>query len=479
MALKLKNIEKHSKNYILKLKINNDYTKAYLEIFIKQNEDDKKFQEQEQFPNIQDISSFLQENGIVFGIDINSMENIVNKKITKATLIASGSLPIKGEDARIIYNYDFSKKINLIQDKDGNIDFKSLNWFKQIKKGEVIAIKKPAQKGTDGINIKNEPIIAQEGKDIAFKFGKNVEENKDKMTIIASKDGVLEIIDAKVIVNEVLKIDGDIDTSTGNIDFIGDIFVSGDIKTGFKVEASGSLQVDGVIEASDIKVGKDLIVKGGIQGNEITNIVVKGSLVCKFIENANIFSYSDINSDFIIHSNVKSGGKIILNGAKSLIVGGEVTAKDSIVSSIIGSSMGTKTSIILGVDVEKEELMLKKQNDIELLYKEINKISPVIEIGKEMLQRGKMDTIRKIAFTKSMKQYNDTLDSIKNIKEEIDRLENEMRQFRFSHLTVKEKIYPGVKITILKNSRNIKDFIDNCKIYLKGNEIAIEKGYNL
>lgn len=475
MALQqLKNIEKHVKNYVLKLKINNDYTKAYLEISLQEKELDNPFNNL--FPNIKDIISFLNENDVVFGINMQVIEYMLEYKVTKATQIAMGVMPVKGKDAVINYRYDFSKKINLIEDENGNIDFKSLNWFHQIKAGDIIATKIPPQKGINGKNIKNEDIIAPTGSDTAFKYGKNVEESPDKKELIALVDGIVEIVNSKVVVNEVLKIKGDVDISTGNIKFLGDVFVSGDIKTGYTVETNGSLLVNGVVESCNLNVGKDLVVKGGIQGSEFTNITVKGSIVCKFIENANIFSYSDINSDFIVHSNVKSGGKIVLSGKKSLIVGGEITAKDSITSSYVGSSMGTKTVLTLGVDVEKEEFIMKRQSVLDGLYKNISKLSPIIEIGKEMLQRGTMDTLRKIAFTKSMKEYNDTFDQIKSIKEEMENLEKEMRQFRFSHLTVREKVYQGVTVTILKHSRSIKDNISGCKIYLKGNEIAIEKG---
>ena len=296
MALKLSSVEKSIGDYVVHLRRNEDKTKGYIEIS-KNNNDGFNF------PSEEDIISFLDENGVKFGIEYYSIKNIVSNKIMKATLVALGEPATKGEDAQIIYKHDFSKKINLVQDESGNIDFKSLNWFQQVKQGDILATKIPAQRGIDGKDIKGEPIVAPLGKDIKFLLGKNVGIDDSEQNAVAKADGIVEIIDSKICVSEVLNINGDVDTSVGNIEFNGDIFVSGDIKGGFKVKAEGSLDVKGVIESSDIEVGKDLIVKGGIKGNETTKVLVSGSVICKFIENANVFVNFNINTDFIIKCN--------------------------------------------------------------------------------------------------------------------------------------------------------------------------------
>ncbi|WP_455089479.1 DUF342 domain-containing protein [Peptoanaerobacter stomatis] len=467
MALKLSSVEKSIGDYVVHLKINEDKTKGYIEIS-KNNNDGFNF------PSEEDIISFLDENGVKFGIEYYSIKNIVSNKIMKATLVALGEPATKGEDAQIIYKHDFSKKINLVQDESGNIDFKSLNWFQQVKQGDILATKIPAQRGIDGKDIKGEPIVAPLGKDIKFLLGKNVGIDDSEQNAVAKADGIVEIIDSKICVSEVLNINGDVDTSVGNIEFNGDIFVSGDIKGGFKVKAEGSLDVKGVIESSDIEVGKDLIVKGGIKGNETTKVLVSGSVICKFIENANVFVNFNINTDFIIHSNVISGGKITLNQKKGVIAGGEVVAKDSIITSTLGSHMGTKTDITLGVDIAKEAMMIEKKNILVKLEKELKRMIPAIETGKQIMGRGSMDDMKKIQFAKSVQEYNSILANIAKIKEDISNLEEEISHHRFSYIVAKDTIYPGVSITILKFSKHINDFLGPSKIYLKGNEVVIE-----
>lgn len=474
MALKFNTTEKSIKDYILKLKINSDQTKAYIEaskntsllsankIFI--------------FPDKDEILEFLDENGVIFGIDDNNINALIATKTNKATLVASALMPIKGEDAIISYNYDVSKKINLVQDENGNIDFKSLNWFSQVRAGDLVATKIPAQKGIDGKNIKGEAIIASPGKDLSFLVGKNIQVNSTSDMAIAKIDGILEIINDKIDINEILRISGDIDTSVGNINFIGDIFVQGDIKSGFKVEAGGSLNVEGVIESSDIFVGNDLIVKGGIKGSDTTKIVVNGAIICKFIENANIFVHSDINTDFIIHSNIISGGKLVLKGKKSVIAGGELVVRDSITTSVIGSHMGTKTDISLGVNIEQEASLLEKKSLLDKLNKDLNKIKPIIDTGKEMMSIGAMDPKRKETFSHSMQEYSDILEKINLVSSQLKEIENEISKYRFSYLIAKDTIYPGVSVTILRYSKYINDFLGPSKVFLKNGEVIVEKG---
>lgn len=478
MNFQMDKIEKKVNGFNMALIVEKDYLKAYISVSKLDTEESEQVGEPVQdYVTMDNVMIFLKENDIKYGLDLQVMASMVaSKKFDEPILIAQATLPVDGKDAVIKFNFDLSKNINLVQDEDGNIDFKALNWFQQAKTGDEIAYKIPAEEGVPGKNVKGTMIVPAAGKDIQFKYGKNVEVSEDGLKLIASSDGRLEYIDGKISVNEILVIDGDVDTGVGNIDFVGGVVVKGDVKSGFGINAKGSLEVNGVIEACNINVMGDLVVKGGIQGSELAQIEVKGSVICKFIENANVFSGQDIKTDYIIHSRVVATGKITLNSKKSLIAGGEIIAKESIIASVVGSSMGTKTSITLGIDVEKTRELEKLKQELSEINKETAILTPAIKSGSEMLQKGRMDLIKKITFTKSLKKYNENINRIKEIQDEMQLIQSNMKQIKFSYLSVRNSIYPGVKITIVDNIRYIKDIHQRCKIYLKGNEIAIEEG---
>lgn len=463
--------EKIIEDYICKIQIQPDFSEATIEVTVGEGETGGKF------PDKSQLEGFLKEKGIILGIKEDVLQKISNEKLLDTEVVAASELPAQnGKDSKINYILENDTESMLSQDEHGNIDFKELNWFKSVSEGDVIAEKIPFTMGIDGYNIKGEKIQGLPGKDTAFKYGANVKTSDNDLQLIATKSGRYENINGKVSVNDILDIRDDVGPSVGNLDFDGDIVVSRDVKAGYSINAKGSLEVGGVIEAANINVAGDLVVKGGIKGGENTQVRVGGSVVCKFIENTNLKAFGDITADFIIHSNVMSGGNIKVDGRKSLISGGEVTAKDKITVNVIGSHMATKTNIVLGVDIEKSEKLENNKKEVEEIEKELKKRAYQITVSKERMQRGRMDTIQKIEFTKQLKDYSNYQDKLNKLENEIDEIEEELREFKNSSVIVKDRLYPGVRVSIIENSKYFSDSVGPCKIVLEEGEVKVKKG---
>ena len=464
------NFDKIIDDYTLNLVVTKDYMKAYLEISLDTDEiPDKEL-------TVEEIESFLREKEIVYGIQTNIIRDMIDSRIyQKSVMVAEADMPQKGDDGYIQYTHRMKNSISLNQDDKGNINFKELGWFIQVSQGDVLAKKIPPTIGQGGKNLKGEEIPAVPGKEAVFKYGKNVEETEDKTSLISAKDGRLEYAGDKLQVNDVLTIKGNVDTGTGNINFGGDIVVNGDIKTGFEVNCVGSLEVNGVIEAANIIVGRDLVVKGGIQGNAKSSIKVSGSTICRFIENACVFSEGDIITDFVVHSNISCGSNLVVKGKKGLIVGGEIRVKNEINAQVIGSYMGTKTIIEIGLDPSQKNKLDAYRDELHSYEKKLKELQPTIETGKQLLQRGLMDNIKKISFVKMLEDYNKTVQNISIIETEIQKIEKQLSEIRYGMMQVKDKIYPGVKITIGRYSRYIKDETGASKFYVQDGDIVIHK----
>src|SRR5690606_15317621 len=116
---------------------------------------------------------------------------------------------------------------------------------------------------------------------------------------------------------------GDVDFSTGNIDFIGSVKVMGSVRNGFSVKAAGNVEIMGRLEGGFINTGGNIVVKEGIVGQGKGNIKAGGSVYARFLENAQVEARKDVLvGDSIMHSTVRAGGKIVVNGKKGKIVGG-------------------------------------------------------------------------------------------------------------------------------------------------------------
>lgn len=464
------NFDKKIDDYTLKLVVTKDYRKAYLEIQVLQEDITSSL-------TIDSIESFLKEKEIVYGVLKSDLQDMLDSKIfNRSVLIAEADTPQKGDDGYIQFTHRMKSSISLNQDDKGNINFKELGWFVQVKSGDVIAKKIPPTTGMGGKNLKGEDLDAVPGKEAVFRFGKNVEESEDKSELISLKDGRLEYSGDKIQVNDVLLIKGNVDTSTGNIHFGGDVVVHGDVKTGFEIECVGSLEVNGVIEASNIIVGRDLVVKGGIQGNAKSAIRVGGSTICRFIENAFVSSEGDIVTDFVVHSNISCGANLVVKGKKGLLVGGEIRVKNEITAQVVGSYMGTRTIIEIGLDPSQKMKLDTYRDELKEKEKKLRELQPTIETGKQLLQRGIMDNIRKISFVKVLEEYNKTTQNITIIETEIQKIEKELSEVIYGVLTVKDKVYPGTKVTIGRYSRYIKDETGPSKFYVQDGDIIIHKG---
>ena len=62
----------------------------------------------------------------------------------------------------------------------------------------------------------------------------------------------------------VYEVNGNLDMSMGNIDFNGDVNITGSVRSGVTVHAMGSIYVGGFVEGATLIAGKDIVLKDGV-----------------------------------------------------------------------------------------------------------------------------------------------------------------------------------------------------------------------
>lgn len=145
------------------------------------------------------------------------------------------------------------------------------------------------------------------------------------------------------------KITGNIDYSTGNIRFPGKLYINGDVKAGFVVEAKDYLEIKGgVVESANVICQGDAYVFG-IKGAG-KGIVKAKNLKCNYIENSYIeVEDTLIVSTSILNSTIKAGKNVVVEGKNGRIAGGSVLATKLIESDILGSVMHVRTICEVGI----------------------------------------------------------------------------------------------------------------------------------
>lgn len=408
---------------------------------------------------LEEIRLAVANRGISKGIDEDALiELSQTKKYDYKYIIAQGKKAVNGIDATLTFNFDPKRLVHFIpkQNEDGTVDFKDLGTVFNVKKGDVLATKTFPTQGENGYNVLGGVVRARKGKDIRLPKGKNTEILEDT-TLVAGVDGKLEYDGHNVYINTVYTVSGDVDSSTGNIKFIGSVVVRGTVHAGFTIEAEGSVEVQGPVEDATIIAGGDIILTYGIQGTEKGKIVSGGNVIAKFIQNANVEAKGDIITEAIIHGVATAGNSIRVEMGKGTIVGGNIAATNMIVARSIGSPMGTATAVQIGVPSELYQEHRRMADELKERKEDLSKLDKSVKFLNTKLRENALDLNRKVMLSKLNASRGPLVEEIDELKHKFKTLSDTLSGAQDGLIRVNDAIYPGVKITL----GNVVKYIDD------------------
>ncbi|MEW6202376.1 MAG: FapA family protein, partial [bacterium] len=225
--------------------------------------------------------------GVKYGIKQDALENMIAQRwYNEKVLVAEGKPAENGEDGRVeyLFNVEASTPRPTIAE-DGSVDFYELNVVQNVRAGEPLAIKTPPTPGKDGINVFGETIPAKQGKDIPFPAGKNVEfSSENPNMLIAEIAGQPRLQQNRIHVLPVYEVQGDVDFSTGNINFVGDVIVTGGVLEGFTVKADANITIMGPVGGAYLDAGGSVFLNKGMHGQDKGSITAGEDVTAKFLE---------------------------------------------------------------------------------------------------------------------------------------------------------------------------------------------------
>lgn len=412
--------------------ISDDYYKAYLTLRLDWDREPIEAELEEGKALIKnEIYQRLERLNIVFGIQ----EQIISKLVqglepVEGIPVAEGIPHLNGTDARLNYLVNFEDKAKPVVLEDGSVDFKNLLTTTAVTRGMCLATKTPVAEGHDGTTVTGKTIKHRQGKDLSWKYGEHVQMSEDGLMLFADEDGIAKLINGRLSVLRIIDLQ-EVGPESGNIYFGGDVHVRENVLDGYTIHCDGDLTIDGVVEGCTIKVKGNLVVGKGILGHGISDIVVEGNLVTKFIENANVYVKGEIETGEIINSRVLCDSKILVKGKKGLIIGGEITSKYMIEANHIGSRLGVLTTINLGVDasvIEELKTLKTTVQDLKIqegrlqaripVLKHNALIQPEIEIHSDIL-RQEEERLRstQIDLETSEQRLNQLMEALKRVNQ--------------------------------------------------------------
>ncbi|MDC7228595.1 MAG: FapA family protein [Spirochaetales bacterium] len=400
------------------------------------------------------IIGLLKANGIIHGIMEDEVADFEDHPVfDQPVVVAEGSKPVNGNDAKIIYNFSKDETQISLKEKRGKVDFKEINQIQNVVEGQILARKVPLEEGKPGRTVTGKLLPAKPGNDVDFNIGKNVKLSDDGITAIAEINGQVMLVGGgKLSVEPVYLVNGDVNLkSGGNIIFLGSVMVKGSVEDGFKVKASGNIEVMGNVGKSELDAEGDVIVHQGINGKTEGKVRAGKTVWSKFIENANVdCEDAVIATDGIINSNVVSNRLIACMGKRATIVGGRLRATEEIHAKTLGSVSGSETILEVGWDPRSKEKLQKLEQELGSQTSEIDDIERNIMTLENFKKKKKKLPDDKERYLEELKEqkleiHNEMLrleDEIKSIKEYLSSLKY------VGKISAASKVFPGVRMMI-------------------------------
>ncbi len=374
----------------------------------------------------------------------------------KPIVVATGTAPTDDQPGKVemlALPHDGSKA-----SKSVAVDYRKISNIPVVTSGDEIARSDPPIKGADGVDIYGRAIPHKKGSESESESitpGPNTHRGPDGRIIYASASGKLNVQGGKVWIDTVLKIQEDVDFSTGSIDFPGDVQIGKNVKDLFVVKSSGSILVNGVAQAANIEALKELTVLGGIAGNEKGKFIAGGGVTSKYITNAVVQADGDVNvRSEIANSKITCEGSLRVSDGS--LAGGHATALCGIDCNVLGSESAVKTVAEIHLPKSFLEESVGRISEIAKLQSQAKKVRTTVEPllqDQKKLNARQRERATELLY-EAMENESRAEELAHQVQEQYDKL-----KALSPEIIISGQVYPGVIIRFPTVQAEIKDAI--------------------
>ncbi len=421
----------------------------------------------------EEIKNDLRYNDITAEADQSVIDDFFgSRRYCTDYVIARGEDVKDGKDAYVEYKFDTDPIARPHANEDGSVDFHALNSVRACKAGQVIAILHHEEAGEPGKDVFGDFIRPKDVKKATLKHNKDCTLSEDGI-LTANVDGHVNLIDGVVFVSSVLELEN-VDVSTGDINYEGNLLVNGNITSGYKVNVTGDIEVKGVIEAADVTAGGQITIAKGINGMEKGVVKAGHSVIAKYINSATVDSQGMIQTELILNSHVSAKDMIRVQGRKGFITGGYARAGNCVEARTIGSDMGADTTIEVGIDPALKARYAQLMKENETIRASLARTEPVLKATIDRLKKGEklpMDHLAK------MKELNTVIEQQKKTQqknlEELANIELSFDDETVAEVVVMSIAYAGTRIVVSDTSLVLKKDYQYCRFRRDGADVRM------
>lgn len=420
----------------------------------------------------EDIIQAMVRAGVKYGVDeVNVYSFLHDRKYCTDYILAKATPAVQGRDAVISYHFNTDLTLKPKTNEDGSVDFHQLDMISHCKKDELLATLTPVDYGKPGIDVCGNIIRPNKVNNRILRHGNKVYLSEDGLQMYSEVDGHVTLTDGRVFVSDVYEIPADVDTSTGDVEYDGNVVIKGNVITGFSVKAKGNIEVNGVVEGAYLEAGGQIVLKRGMQGMNKGILKANGNIITKFLENAEVIAGGYVTTESILHSKVSAKGDVIVGGRRGFVTGGEIRSGSLISVKTAGSQMGTNTLLEVGIDPRVLEEFRELEKKIATLQSDKDKLAQAVAMIRKKMQMGTQIAQDKLDNLKQITQSNVYIDAqLQEARKRYDELKLEVDSNSSGAIKIQDIVYPGTKIVIsnviyfvreeIHHSRFIRDRAD-------------------
>jgi uncharacterized protein (DUF342 family) len=424
--------------------------------------------------NVEDILLSMKEEGIVIGILTEEIEKIVRDKILNTwVVVARGDEPKQGRDGSVRFRFNKDTKMELKEDASGKVNLRELNIIQNVKKGDILCELIPPVTGKNGITVKGEVVPGREGNPATLPPGQNVSLSGDHTTLLAAIDGMVIWKDESVIVNHEYVVDA-VDGNVGNIHFNGSVVVNGEVGDGYEIHAKENITIAMSVGRVILEAGGNIIINGGILGQDFAKITAGGNLKCRFIQDSNVkVDGGIIVEDYIRNSMVSAVGPVAVRNQKGWIDTSAVSSERWIYCPTIGyETSAVETNLSIGhspvLHKEREGILsdiVERINDFLKLQSSLAKL-------RALKQTSELNHQQETLYTKIL----DTIDKLRTTlgvyEAQISELTEKIEKTYAGNIYIEGVINEHTNIHIGMSTRKITSPMNRVHFFLNGGDIV-------
>jgi hypothetical protein len=212
--------------------------------------------------------------GIKYGIDWEKCSNAVTSCDVGEIVIAQGIPAKPGKDGHVELLFTSNPKTPIVSEEDETVDFRKRYIFTSVEAGEILAIKHPPEPGSSGTSVTGDIIMPSIPCDAILCAGEGAVLTEDGKRVVAARSGRPAVSSrhntVKVGVVTELVHTGDVDLSSGNIVFKGDILILGNVTESMLVESCQNIRIKGLVSCAKVQATRSILVEGNILTSVIT-----------------------------------------------------------------------------------------------------------------------------------------------------------------------------------------------------------------